>query len=110
MDRPERQFYFRLAGYLSMPVRELLARMSSRELTEWMAYERITGPLDPRLRADLSAGIIAATIANANGSKLKAKDFIPEWFKRPKTPEEIWQDVMAANTALGGRIRNYESS
>lgn len=90
-----------------MPVAELLARTSSRELSEWMAYERVTGPLDTRLRGDMSAGIIAATVVNANGAKKKAKpsDFIPTWFKRKKTPNEIWADIMKANAALGGIVR-----
>lgn len=95
-----------------MPVAELLARTSSRELTEWMAYERVTGPLDVRLRAEISASIIAATVHNAGGAKKRARpsDFLPTWFKRKKTPQEIWQDVMKANTALGGSVRTYESS
>lgn len=90
-----------------MPVRELLARTSSRELSEWMAYEKITGPLDSRLRADIGAGIVAATVANANGSKkkLKPSDFIPRWFKRKRTPEEIWREVVKANAAFGGDVR-----
>lgn len=89
-----------------MPVRELLARTSSRELTEWMAYERVTGPLDARLRGEISAGIIAATVHNANAkAKAKPSDFLPTWFKRKKTPEEIWQDVVKANTALGGIVQ-----
>ncbi|WP_454333414.1 phage tail assembly protein T [Streptomyces glaucescens] len=89
---------------------ELLARTSSREITEWMAYERVTGPLDIRLRTEISAGIVAATVANSNGSKRRAKpsDFLPTWFKRKKTVEEIWQDVMKANTALGGTYRRAE--
>lgn len=89
-----------------MPVRELLARTSSRELTEWQAYEKITGPLDARLRGDISAGIIASTVANSAGSKkkLKPSDFMPTWFKRRKTPDEIWQDVVKANAALGGAV------
>ncbi|WP_432118484.1 phage tail assembly protein T [Streptomyces sp. bgisy032] len=90
-----------------MTVRELLARTSSRELTEWMAYEKITGPLDTRLRTDIAAGIVAATVHNSQGPKKRAKvsDFIPTWFKRRKTPAEIWQDVLKANAALGGSIR-----
>jgi hypothetical protein len=90
-----------------MPVAELLARTSSRELTEWMAFERVTGPLDSRHRADINAGIVAATVANANGAKATAKpsDFMPEWFKRRKTAQELWQEVMAVNTALGGTVQ-----
>lgn len=89
----------------------MLSHISSRELTEWMAYEKITGPLDERLRGDIAAGIIAATVSNASGAKKKAKasDFIPKWFKRKKTPEEIWQDVLKANAALGGTIEGQHS-
>lgn len=84
----------------------MLAGMSSRELSEWMAYEKITGPLDERLRGDISAGIIAATVSNSAGSKTKARvsDFLPVWFKRKKTAEEIWAQVLEANSALGGTV------
>ena len=91
-----------------MPVRELLARTSSRELTEWIAYEKITGPLDARLRTDIAAGIVAATVHNSQGAKRRAKpsDFLPTWFKRRKSPSEIWQDVLKANAALGGSVNS----
>jgi hypothetical protein len=94
-----------------MPVSELLARTSSLELTEWMAYERVTGPLDIRLRTEIAAGIVAATVTNSAGSKKRAKasDFVPTWFKRKKTPQEIWQDVVAANAALGGVVADATS-
>lgn len=109
--RPERQFYFRLAGHLGMTVRELLARTSSRELTEWQVYEKVTGPLG-LARADLHAAIIASTVANAHAGKAvtKVQDFIPDWDKRPLTPEELFQKVMQANTALGGSINRKEGS
>lgn len=77
---------------------ELLARISSSELSEWMAYERLTGPLGDR-RGDLQAAIVAAVVANANRSKGRAltpNDFVPVWDKRPKTPEELWKAAMAA--------------
>lgn len=86
---------------------ELLARISSRELSEWAAYERITGPLGAD-RGDVQAAIIAATVANTARSKgrvLQPKDFVPKW-DRPKamTPEEMWQAAMQANAALGGTV------
>jgi hypothetical protein len=39
MRRPLRRFCFYLATRLKMTVAELLDRVDSRELTEWMAYE-----------------------------------------------------------------------
>jgi len=35
---PERRFYFALARELGMTVKELLSKISSRELTEWKAF------------------------------------------------------------------------
>jgi hypothetical protein len=89
-----------------MPVSELLARTSSRELTEWLVYERLTGPLDAALRGDIGAAVVAATTVNANGPKRRAKvsDFMPVWFRRKKSPAEIWAEVMKANAALGGSV------
>ncbi|WP_431888730.1 phage tail assembly protein T [Nocardiopsis alba] len=85
-----------------MPVRELLARTDSAELTEWAAYEKVTGPLGPE-RADIHAGIIAATIANANSKKKhKPADFIPRWDKREQSWQEQLAAVRAANRSLGG--------
>lgn len=83
--------------------------MSSAELSEWMAYERIAGPLGPA-RADIQAAIIAATVANANLAKGKRPfvpaDFIPEWGgKRKLTPEELWAKIKQVNAALGGNFR-----
>jgi hypothetical protein len=81
-------------------VDDLLGRISSRELSEWMAYAQME-PFGEE-RADLRAGIIAATIANMNRDpKKRAKPFGPEEFMpkfdireaRPensKSPEEIY--------------------
>src|SRR3546814_10930115 len=68
----DRLFRFRLAEQLGFTVAELDVRMSSSELTEWMVYEKITGPLGRR-RGDIQAATIAATIANANRSKKSKK-------------------------------------
>ena len=91
-----------------MTVGELLSRISSRELTEWQAYYS----LDPfgEDRADLRAGIIAATTANmlrAKGAKgYKPQDFMPRFEK----PRQDWRDqleiVKTLNTALGGNHGN----
>jgi hypothetical protein len=90
-----------------MPVSEVLERVSSRELTEWQAYERIAGPLGPA-RADVQSAIIAATVANANRGKGKPAtpaDFIPEWDRKPtQTVEEQVAIAYALNAAFGGSV------
>lgn len=108
--RPTREFYFRLAGHLGYTVRELLGRIDSRELTEWMAYERLAGPLGGR-RLDHAASIIAATVANANkgkGAPRRPEQFLPAWGRKargPMGPDEMWAAARAANTKLGGVVR-----
>lgn len=89
-----------------MTVADLDARLTSSELTEWMAYERLTGPLGRR-RQDIQAATIAATIANANrsskGKKFKIDDFlIPYGEVRRKTPQQMLAVVRELNAALGG--------
>lgn len=88
-----------------MPVGELLTRVSSRELTEWMAYYELE-PFGEE-RADLRAGIIASTVANVNRAKGKAyqpQDFMPKFGRRGA---RSWQELMAAvermNALFGGR-------
>ena len=57
----------------------MLERIDSRELSEWIAYDK-TEPIGD-VRNDLGAGIISATIANCHrGKKSKAYtplDFMP---------------------------------
>lgn len=84
----------------------MLRHIDSAELTEWMAYEQISGPLGPA-RADVHAGIVAAVIYNANRGKgqkaRKPDDFIPQWDQRkPQTWQEQLAAIRAANEALGG--------
>ena len=74
--------------------------MDAREFAEWMAYYE----LDPfgEERADLRAGIIASTFANANlgkGRKPYApSDFMPQFrktAKRKASPNEIGMKLMS---------------
>jgi hypothetical protein len=65
-------------------VRELENRLSSRELSEWMAFSTIE-PFG-ETQADYRAGLIASATANASGNYKKAltpSDFI-YIYKQPK--------------------------
>ncbi|MGQ5580924.1 phage tail assembly protein T [Streptomyces sp. ECR3.8] len=86
---------------------ELLARTSSAELTEWMAYERVTGPLGPE-RMDALFATLAATVANtarAKGRKAEPKDFMPKWDQGDKgftDWEQMLDAVKSYNRQIGG--------
>lgn len=108
--RPARQFYFRLAGHLGCTVRELLARIDSRELTEWMAYERLAGPLGGR-RIDHAAALVTAAVVNTNRAKGPARqpaDFLPPWGqpkpRRRMSPDELWVKAQELNRRFGGTV------
>ncbi len=76
-----------------MTVAELGDRMSSQELSEWLAYNSIE-PIGPQ-RADLAAGIIASTIANTNrtrGVAFKPEDFMA-FSENKKTPERAFAEL-----------------
>lgn len=93
-----------------MPVGEMLARTTSAELTEWMAYEQMTGPLGPE-RMDILAAQLCAVVANANRDRksraAKPKDFLPNW-DRGKGEPQTWQQTkgiaQALNAAFGGTV------
>jgi len=80
---------FRLALKLGKTVSQLSRELSSKELTEWMAFYSLE-PFDD-LRADLRAGIISSTIANAHRTKGKAfkpSDFMPYLEKEEENLDE----------------------
>ena len=57
--------------------------MSGKELTEWQAFEAIDGPIGNQ-RADLRAGIVAATIAKCHLSlkhilRFRRKEQLEMW-------------------------------
>lgn len=67
-----------------MTVGEMLARVSSSELTEWAAFEQVYGPLGA-IRGDIDMAILAAVIHNVFAGKGKGKapeDFMPSWDQR----------------------------
>jgi hypothetical protein len=64
---------FRLALLLGRTVAELERDMSSRELSEWIAYQRI----HPLPDGYWQAGMIASVMANCWGATTTPDDFIP---------------------------------
>ena len=84
-----------------MTVRELLARIDSRELSEWMAYYELN-PFGS-VRDDLQAGIIASTIANVNRGK-NDKSFAPsDFMPYMEKPQQSEGDMQAVMDALAGK-------
>jgi len=95
-----------------MTVGELLARISSRELTEWAIYERMTGPLGGA-RADVHAAMITHAVVNTQRGKrapIPLKRFVPQWERRKLSPEELYQRVREINAALGGRAPTHPAA
>jgi hypothetical protein len=87
----------------------LLREISSRELTEWMAYDRF----DPigHFRSDIQAALLASVIANVNRDPRKRrrpyeiKDFLLRFEPEPVMElsiEETVAFVRQLNRALGG--------
>lgn len=71
-----------------------------------MAYERIAGPLGGE-RIDVAAGIISATVANANRGKnsraAKPDEFMPTWDRRQQSQDEMWAAIREAHKSIGRR-------
>jgi len=90
--------------------RYLYRALSSADFAEWMAYDQIE-PFGES-RADLRAGIIAATTANVwrgdDVEPFEPSDFMPVFSAENEAADEpqTWQEQMILvemlNTALGG--------
>lgn len=95
---------------LGCTVSELLERSSSRELSEWMAYDMVEG-LPDRRRETLLATLLAATVNAhrdpARGKAARPLDFLP-WLAPEEDEEAVGQEAMLAriellNAAFGGQ-------
>jgi hypothetical protein len=110
---PERRLAFRLALRLGYANPEyMLASMPYRIWRDWIEYHRIE-PFGEE-RADLRAGIIAATVANCLARGKGKPAFRPDAFmpkydkpfvkKKPKTDEQLFHKIMALNKVFGGEV------
>jgi hypothetical protein len=88
----------------------MLARMTSTELSEWAAYERLYGPLGQE-RDDHLAALVSATIANAmrgkKGRRPKVKDFMPAWSGADK-PKQTGREQLAVLRTMVRRMGGKE--
>lgn len=79
--------------------------MTSREFTEWLAYDRVA-PFGVE-RADVNAAIIAMTVARVMGGNnlLGIEDFLPRFNAIEDTDERTLRFAVRMHKALGGRVR-----
>lgn len=90
-----------------MTVEELLARMSGRELTEWMAYDRI----DPfgSERDDLRAGSLASPLVNLWLAKGETRTRPSDWimkFDPPEPPDpQDWREMRRLLEGLAAAMK-----
>jgi len=87
-----------------MTHREMMGRMGSDELMEWLAYDRIEPLPDPHW----SAALVSFVMARSMGSKgAKLEDFLPSRGKpRRQTPAEIASIVRGVVAAVEAQNRN----
>lgn len=83
-----------------------MAGITSHELSEWMAYERVAGPLGGR-RIDVAAAVMSAVVANSNrdpkSRAVPVEDFLVNWdgpVRDTMSPEGIWAQVKQAHSAF----------
>jgi hypothetical protein len=98
-------------------VPELLSKVSSRELSEWMAYDALEG-LPDRRQEILLASLLAMTV-NINrdpkkGEPATALDFLP-WMRQDEDDEEpepvdMVKRIEMLNALFGGEDRRGRSA
>ena len=94
-------FLFRLAGHLGMTVSELCERMTSAELSEWMALDMFHRPLpDPWRQTGVLASAMLAPYSG-RGKKPKAEDFVPV-ARLPQSADEMAAELAKLKSLAGG--------
>ena len=77
-----------------MTVSQLLANISSAELTEWIAYASIEPIGD--MRGDVQSAIVASTFGNAfSKSELSPEDFIIDFWQHDRSKERRHPNAIA---------------
>lgn len=62
--------------------------MSADEAAEWIAFERVNGPLLAHERLEVMIATLCSLVANSHGAQTSPTDFIP-WASKEQSPEEI---------------------
>lgn len=97
---------------LGMPRGEMLRRMDSAELTEWMAFAQVE-PFGAETQY-YGQAINSQLIANINrkqGSKAyKAEDFMPRFEQEPQSPAQMVQIAEMFTAGLGGEDLRQENN
>lgn len=58
--------------------------MTAQELTDWVAYEQVYGPILPHERLDRGfamLGFLLAKLLGGRGREIKFRDFLPPWYE-----------------------------
>lgn len=83
---------------------QLLAEISSQELSDWLVYHRIE-PFGGQIQF-IGHAITAMTVANANRSKktkpYKLKDFMPDFEKGEQSLDDMLNIASLYTAGLGG--------
>ena len=85
-----------------MSVRQAQEDIDWREFVDWMLYQQLTGPLDPRIRGDWQAAVPA--IAACQSSKAKFTDFLLKWHKPKPDAETLGRTLIAWAKQHGAKI------
>lgn len=93
-----------------MPVSELLARVSSRELTEWMLFYKLE-PFGTKANY-LGTAIVAKTVADVNRPKgkppYKVEQFIPDFEEHEQEVDDMLRIAEMMTIAMGGEDKRWQ--
>ena len=93
---------------LGMSPSEARARLSPADVVELLAFERLEGPVGAA-RGDLQAGVVSATVVNANpyrgkdAKPVSPDEFVPDWDGSRRERKE--RGSLEAWRALGRRLK-----
>ena len=93
---------------LGMPRAEMLARMSSAEITEWAAFASLEpfGSEASYFGHAITASTIANRLRNKGERAYKAEEFMPKFEKKEaQSVDEMLQFAQMMTIGLGGTVK-----
>ncbi len=85
--------------------------MTSAELTEWVAFERVYGPILPHERIDIGfaqLGWLLTRLLGKSRRDLKVQEFLPAWYEELLKPSHDPDSIRRGFETLMGMAENAD--
>lgn len=84
--------------------------MTSREVMDWQAYERVYGSILPHDRIDAGFAQVSMILAQAfskPGARFTIRDFMPPWYQELTADDELARGLASLRMMKGDAVADH---